>query len=99
MNMQSETEMETETLYEPALTEIPLKLGNLARMPALALIRLYQKTISRAIPVDTCRFTPSCSQYGYQAIAKYGLIKGGWMAFRRVMRCNPFHSGGYDPVP
>lgn len=65
---------------------------------ALLLIRLYQKTISRALP-PSCRFTPSCSVYGYQAIEKYGLIKGGWMAIKRIGRCHPFNPGGYDPVP
>ena len=84
---------------EPALNEIPLTWKNLARIPALALIRFYQNTIGRAIPVDVCRFTPSCSHYGYQAIAKYGLLKGGWLAFRRILRCQPFNPGGYDPIP
>lgn len=65
---------------------------------ALLLIRLYQKTISRALP-PSCRFTPSCSRYGYEAIDKYGLFKGGWMAAKRVSRCHPFNPGGYDPVP
>lgn len=64
----------------------------------LGLIRLYQKTLSRAIP-PSCRFEPSCSQYGYEAIAKYGAFKGSWLAVRRVSRCHPFHPGGYDPVP
>jgi putative membrane protein insertion efficiency factor len=65
---------------------------------ALALIRFYQKFISPALP-PACRFYPSCSKYGYQAIEKYGLIKGGWMALKRIGRCHPFHPGGYDPVP
>jgi putative membrane protein insertion efficiency factor len=65
---------------------------------ALMLIRLYQNTISRALP-PSCRFTPSCSHYGYEAIEKYGFAKGGYMAVRRVLRCHPFHPGGYDPVP
>jgi putative membrane protein insertion efficiency factor len=64
----------------------------------LALIRLYQKTISKALP-PSCRFTPSCSQYAYEAISKYGFLKGGWMGFKRVLRCNPWNPGGYDPVP
>lgn len=64
----------------------------------LFLIRLYQRTFSQVLP-STCRFTPSCSEYGYQAIAKYGVLKGGWMATRRVFRCNPFNPGGHDPVP
>lgn len=65
---------------------------------ALLLIRLYQKTISRILP-PSCRFTPSCSHYGYEAIEKYGFLKGGWMAIKRISRCHPFHPGGYDPVP
>lgn len=65
---------------------------------ALLLIRLYQKTISRVLP-PSCRFTPSCSHYGYEAIEKYGLIKGGWMGVKRVSRCHPLNPGGYDPVP
>ena len=68
------------------------------RKVALLLIRLYQKTMSRALP-PSCRFTPSCSHYGYEAIEKYGLMKGGWMAVKRVSRCHPLNPGGYDPVP
>ncbi|MSP11403.1 MAG: membrane protein insertion efficiency factor YidD [Chloroflexi bacterium] len=64
----------------------------------LVLIRVYQNTISQALP-PACRFTPSCSHYGYEAIEKYGVIKGGWLALRRIMRCHPFNPGGYDPVP
>jgi putative membrane protein insertion efficiency factor len=64
----------------------------------LFLIRLYQMTISRMLP-PSCRFTPSCSVYGYQAVEKYGAWKGGWMAVKRISRCHPSHPGGYDPVP
>ncbi|HET7011954.1 MAG TPA: membrane protein insertion efficiency factor YidD [Anaerolineales bacterium] len=84
---------------EPALRDIPLTWGNLARLPVLALIRGYQLTLSRALPSNTCRFTPTCSHYGYQAIARYGLLKGGALATWRVLRCQPFSRGGYDPVP
>jgi putative membrane protein insertion efficiency factor len=86
-------------IVEPSLREIPVSLATLPRLPALALIRLYQMTISRGLPSDTCRFYPTCSHYGYQAIAKYGLLKGGAMATWRVLRCQPFNPGGYDPVP
>jgi putative membrane protein insertion efficiency factor len=68
------------------------------RKVALFLIRLYQRTLSQVMP-PTCRFYPSCSEYGYQAIAKYGFFKGAWMAIKRIARCNPFNPGGYDPVP
>lgn len=81
------------------LSSIELTWTNLPRLPLLALIRFYQLTISRALPAGVCRFYPTCSQYGYEAIARYGLVKGGWMAFTRVLRCQPFHPGGYDPVP
>ena len=67
------------------------------RVIALGLIRLYQMTLSRLLP-PTCRFTPTCSEYSYQAIAKYGLLKGGWMAVKRISRCHPLNPGGYDPV-
>ena len=82
----------------PSLKDLPFNLKTLARYPLLALIRLYQKTISKTLPADTCRYYPTCSHYGYQAIYKYGTLRGGWMAFTRVLRCNPFSKGGYDPV-
>jgi len=62
------------------------------------LIRLYQNTISKALP-PSCRFTPSCSQYTYEAIEKYGILKGGWLGLKRISRCHPLNPGGYDPVP
>lgn len=65
---------------------------------ALALIRLYQNTFSRIGP-PACRFVPSCSEYTYQAIAKYGVVRGGWMGLKRLSRCHPLNPGGYDPVP
>ena len=65
----------------------------------LALIRFYQKHISPAFP-PRCRFTPTCSQYALEAITKYGAAKGGWLALKRLLRCNPFNKGDYfDPVP
>jgi putative membrane protein insertion efficiency factor len=68
------------------------------RRVALGAIRLYQRTASRVVP-STCRFTPSCSDYGYEAIERYGVARGGWLALRRVGRCHPLHPGGFDPVP
>jgi putative membrane protein insertion efficiency factor len=64
---------------------------------ALGMIRIYQNTLSKMLP-PSCRFYPSCSQYGYEAIQKYGFAKGGWLAVRRIARCHPFNPGGYDPV-
>jgi putative membrane protein insertion efficiency factor len=84
---------------EPRLRDLPRGILYWPRLALLALIRLYQATLSKAMPPNTCRFYPSCSHYGYQAIYKYGVLKGGWMAFWRVLRCNPFNPGGVDPVP
>jgi len=84
---------------EPRLRDLPFTLRNLARIPLLALIRAYQMVISPALPANTCRFYPTCSHYGYQAIYKYGVIKGSLLAIWRVLRCNPFNPGGFDPVP
>jgi uncharacterized protein len=65
---------------------------------ALALIRFYKRFISPALP-SACRFHPTCSQYTYEAIDRYGVIKGGWLGLKRIARCHPFNPGGYDPVP
>ena len=66
--------------------------------PFVLLIRFYQVCISPLTP-PSCRFTPTCSQYALEAVEKYGALKGGWLALRRILRCHPFHAGGYDPVP
>lgn len=60
-------------------------------------IRIYQRVISPLKPA-TCRFYPTCSQYCYEAVLKYGVIRGGLLGIRRVLKCHPFHPGGYDPV-
>ena len=85
--------------HEPHLRDLPVTLGNIPRIILLGLIRAYQKVVSPGLPANTCRFYPSCSHYGYQAIYKFGALKGSWMAAYRVLRCNPFNPGGYDPVP
>lgn len=64
----------------------------------LALIRFYQRAVSSGTP-PSCRFEPTCSHYGYDAIERYGALKGSWLAVRRILRCHPFAPGGYDPVP
>jgi putative membrane protein insertion efficiency factor len=97
--MDNEISNETEYQKEPQLRDLPITFWNLPRILLLALIRLYQMTFSRTLPPGTCRFYPSCSHYGYQAIYKFGAIKGGAMAAWRVLRCNPFNQGGFDPVP
>lgn len=66
----------------------------------IRMIRFYQKYLSRLKRYSHCRFTPTCSQYAVEAIEKYGAWKGGWLAFKRILRCNPFNRHfGYDPVP
>lgn len=61
-------------------------------------IRGYRQLISPLFP-PTCRFQPTCSQYALTAVERFGPLKGGWLALRRITRCHPFHPGGYDPVP
>jgi uncharacterized protein len=62
------------------------------------IIRAYQLVISPLFP-PSCRFYPTCSEYGYEAIGKYGALRGGWLTIKRLARCQPFCKGGYDPVP
>lgn len=64
----------------------------------LAVIRFYRRHISPN-KKPCCRYIPTCSAYALEAVEKYGAVKGGWLALRRVCRCHPFHPGGYDPVP
>ena len=64
----------------------------------VALIQLYRQAISPMRP-PSCRYTPSCSGYAVEAIQMHGLIRGGWLALRRLGRCHPFRAGGHDPVP
>ena len=61
-------------------------------------IRFYQRPISPLSP-PRCRYIPTCSEYALEAVEKYGAVKGSWLAAKRILRCNPFHKGGYDPVP
>ena len=71
------------------------------RLPAvflILLIRFYQITLSPWLG-KSCRYTPTCSNYGIEAIQKYGFFKGGWLTFKRILSCNPWGGSGYDPVP
>ena len=76
-------------------------MKRIARLPAdlmILLIRIYQLTLSPFIGRN-CRYTPTCSNYGIEAIKKYGAIKGGWLTLKRILSCNPWGGSGYDPVP
>ena len=73
-------------------------MKHLLRNILIALVKFYRAAISPYRP-PCCRYIPTCSQYALEALEKYGALKGGWLAFRRILRCNPFHKGGYDPVP
>jgi len=64
----------------------------------IRLIKTYQYLIS-PLMAPSCRFTPSCSQYAIEVIAKHGVFRGSWLSFKRVLRCNPWNPGGYDPAP
>jgi putative membrane protein insertion efficiency factor len=67
------------------------------KRPVLALIRFYKRAISPGLP-PSCRFQPTCSEYAYEAIDRYGIIKGGRLAVWRILRCNPWGGSGWDPV-
>lgn len=64
----------------------------------LVLIGWYRRYLSPLLP-DSCIYEPTCSAYALEAIERYGALHGSWLAFKRILRCNPFHKGGYDPVP
>jgi len=73
------------------------KVSEILKILVISLIKFYQKAISPSLP-RTCRFYPTCSNYSVEAIEKYGVLKGGIMSLWRILRCNPFSKGGYDPV-
>jgi uncharacterized protein len=79
------------------VSSLPTPHSSLLTRLALVLIRAYQYTLSTLLP-PACRFWPTCSRYGYEAIDRHGVRHGGWMTLRRLARCHPFNPGGYDPV-
>ncbi|MBR1762409.1 MAG: membrane protein insertion efficiency factor YidD [Eubacterium sp.] len=74
-------------------------ISRLLKKAAVFLIRTYQLTLSPRFSHGACRYTPTCSQYALEAIEIHGVFKGSLLALRRILRCNPFFKGGYDPVP
>ena len=73
------------------------KVGDIIKNILLGSIKLYKYAISPLLP-DSCRFVPTCSEYSAEAIERYGAVKGSYLSVRRILRCHPFHNGGYDPV-
>jgi putative membrane protein insertion efficiency factor len=74
------------------------RIGSAVVRGAIFLIQLYRHTIS-PLRLPTCRFTPTCSQYAVEALSEYGLLRGGWLATVRLLKCGPWHPGGWDPIP
>ena len=72
--------------------------SSVLRRLAVLPVRIYQWTISPVLP-PSCRFHPTCSAYAIEAVLTHGILKGGWLALRRILRCHPWSAGGYDPVP
>src|SRR5947207_1461789 len=75
-----------------------VNLRHWPRRTVMALIRVYQVTLAHLV-FTQCRFVPSCSRYTYEAVERYGAVRGVWLGIRRILRCHPLHPGGYDPVP
>jgi putative membrane protein insertion efficiency factor len=81
-----------------ANTAIARALVGLPRAVLILFVRAYQITLSPLLPAS-CRYYPSCSTYAIEALERHGALHGGWLTLRRLLRCNPFRPGGYDPVP
>ncbi len=73
-------------------------IANLFKFLFINIIKIYQRFISPFFP-SSCKFSPSCSKYGIEAINKYGFVKGVFLTIKRILRCNPWSKGGYDPIP
>ena len=86
--------------------EIGKKIWYIPRRLGQILIVIYQRTVSldhgllsKFVPFRMCRFHPTCSEYGYEALGRFGLIQGSWLTLKRIFRCHPWSPGGHDPVP
>lgn len=75
------------------------KIGKFINLILIGMVRIYRKYISPMKRMPSCRYITTCSQYAIEALQKYGPLKGSYLAIRRILRCNHFHKGGYDPVP
>ena len=75
------------------------KINAFIKKIMIFLIRTYQVTLSPRFSHGACRYTPTCSQYALEALRKYGVFKGTWLAIKRILRCHPWGGSGYDPVP
>ena len=75
-----------------------MSLKYMPKKAALVMLKFYKREISPLLP-PSCRYTPTCSEYAMQAVERFGAAKGVYLASKRILRCNPFHEGGYDPVP
>ena len=82
-----------------ARSDLPTSsVGHALRLAAAGAVRIYQLVVAPWLP-PSCRFSPTCSEYARQALIRHGILRGTWMSLRRLSRCHPFCSGGYDPVP
>ena len=86
------------------ISSLALLVASLPARTLLAFIRVYQRTLSPALPAlfgsaSGCRFAPTCSHYATEAVREHGALAGAWLAARRLVKCTPFHAGGFDPVP